>query len=1427
MIEPFLKSYDFQISYGPADDRLNGFYIPALSRSVRYDRSAGFFSSTALAVAAAGVAHLLKNDGMMRLLVGAELDANDVAAVQQGHDLAQILKDKLLPLLDNPEEMARRRLEVLAWMVAEGRLEIRVVLPCANGKPLRASECRDYYHPKEGIFTDGRGDRIAFSGSVNESAQGWAKNYEQFAVYKSWDASAPYLAQVRHRFENLWMGQESDWIALPIPEAVRQKLIRFRPKQAPERDPMEESLADMPLETEGSALRERVLFQFLRDAPFLPNGASLGEATAPVVLWPHQQITARELIQKFPRRFLLCSEVGLGKTMEAGMALRQLHLSERVKRCLILSPRSVARQWQEELYEKMGLNVPLYDGKAFTDYLRLPLPVGGGNPWAAHPVLIASSQLAKRRDRQEELLSAPPWDLVILDEAHHARRKDFLDDRRRPNRLLELLEGTGGKSGLAAKTRGLLMLTATPMQIHPLEVWDLLKSLGLGGRWEAAEDNFLKFFGELRKPVVDRIDWDFVMALFEDALATGTELDTLFARMAERELGVVEWEQIRNLATSTKKSVILKQLSPEAHRYLIRMVKMHTPLRKLMRRSTRRLLRTYRDKGILKDTVPVRHPEAIWIPLAEDERKLYERIEEYFSDFYQKYENERKGLGFVMTVYRRRLTSSFCAVQKSLERRLAFLKGEATPETLQGLTDEDREQEELELDYDEVGEVAAKLFAEEIAYVEDFLREIGRLAGDSKWERLDGEIREILKSHDTLVIFTHYTDTLDDLREKLRQVYGSQVVCYSGRGGEVWNGWKWEARSKEEIKNAFREAKDVKILLCTDAASEGLNLQTCGVLINYDMPWNPMRAEQRIGRIDRIGGHPDVYIRNYFYEDTVEARVYQALSRRIDWFEWIVGELQPILGGVERTIREIALTRKIDRKTRMEEAIRQLEAEYERQKVAGIRLDDYLISEAPERIEEGSPVTLADLERILTQEESLKSCWENHPEIDGAWLLHWNDAQIPVTFERTLFDRYPETLRFLTYGEHLLGELLNQLPVPVRSEEADLPLIRLVIDEALEHLVAWYTFDGNDVRQILTLDELEAILDRPRPKGGPSRDYENEAREQFESLVHERAKLAEGTTRLSENAARLALDERGRRLLAEAALCAIARSQQAPLFDPADAAAGFDEETLQRLKTKGYPFAPLFRLIDTAGLKPDITDPFWSKIHGKSDREIRAAMEAIRREIKALVNVLSVKKEDPRLEIPKLSASVQRYYPIPPAAKPRLVLVSSPPAAERFVRYLPVYTLKAAAGRFGAAQDVEEEGWLACDGRKLKKSQFVAQIVGRSMEPLIPDGSYAIFDTEVHGSRDGIVVLVQHHKIADPETGGSYTVKRYRSMKRPEGVDSWRHEEIRLESVNPDYDPIVLRDIEEAAFQVIGRFIGTVGPSQEQSQDMSTQESSG
>ena len=1208
-----LRDCSFQISYGPGDDRLQKFYIPALQASVRYDRMTGFFTSSGLAVAAAGVAHLIANGGQMRLLAGAQLSPDDIEAIRAGHDLREVIATSLNRALPDPEALADRlmrdRLAALAWMVATGVLEIRVVLPKGpDGFPLPASESREYFHPKVGVFTDARGNQVAFSGSINESETAWQHNYEQFFVFRAWtEEGRLYVAEAVGRFERLWAQREPDWLALPIPEAARKNLLRYTPPTAPSHDPLErtpERLRDHVSQfvLAGARRQEQILCQFLRDAPHLVGASELGAATCALEPWPHQQIVARRLAAHYPRRYLLADEVGLGKTIEAGLILRQLWLNGVVRRAIILAPKSVLSQWQEELYEKFALNVPIYDGTVFRDLEKEGIVPATPNPWDSVGLVLASSQLVKRRDRQQALLEARPWDLVIVDEAHHARRRDFLDlDTYRPNRLLELL------NGLQRRARGLILMTATPMQVHPIEVWDLLNLLGLSGEWGADGRQFIAFYKELRQPL-DQANWPFVFRLFRSELAMrGGKVDPHLEAAALQELGPVDWQRVRALIDNRRPERALQRLRPQARSVALGMVKHHTPLRRLVFRNTRPLLREYARQGLLQDNVPLRDPRLVWIPMRDEERVLYDRIEEYISHFYRKYEGERKGLGFVMTVYRRRLTSSFYAIQRSLERRQAFLRGQAGL----GLDEDDLEQEALSLDVDEweLGERA--LFREEIDYLQDFIRELGTLQGqDSKVEQLLQDLHEGFCQRDTVIVFTQYTDTMDFLREQLRQSYGTQVACYSGRGGERWDGVMWVPVSKEEIKNAFRKGKEVKILLCTDAASEGLNLQTCGVLINYDMPWNPMRVEQRIGRVDRIGQRYDeVWIRNYFYEDTVEARVYRALSNRIDWFQEVVGPLQPILAGVSRVIQMLAMAPQAERQQALQEELAHLQADMESAR-AGLNLDEWTRqAKGEEAVPLKTPLTLPELAQVLTSVPTLKRHFRPHETIANAFWLQHDGREVAVTFEPKRFDEHPNTLQLLTFGNPLLEALLIQVPEAAAGKVG--PLLRASVETPLPR-VAYYVLDGDKrPRRLDRLAEVRAALkathaDVEWPQAAiaaAQEDLKSAVEAEWEAIANARSRL--------EEAQHSAQEARAARLLLKAALVELALGQQPGLFDQEVYPATFDKAAVVGLRRHRYPWAPLLKIARAHIQPPRPTDPFFVQIQNKTAVQLKRHFETL------------------------------------------------------------------------------------------------------------------------------------------------------------------------------------------------------------------------
>ncbi len=1175
----------------------------------------------------------------------------------------------------------------------------------------------------------------------------------------------------------------------------------------------------------GMPVDERLIFRFLREAPRLPGARDFGVASSAVEPWPHQLRVVREVVERYPQSFLFCDEVGLGKTIEAALALRQLVISQRAQRALVLAPRGLLRQWQEELHEKAALPVPRYaDGRLLDVHGReLPMPASGV-PWEA-PLLLAGSQLARRRERRAELLAATPWDLILVDEAHHARRRGA---EGRPNRLLELLAGGAGEPGLRDRSRCLYLLTATPMQVHPLEVWDLLKLLGLGGRWGAREESFLEYFRQLRQPFEQR-DWDFLLEMQDDLTEAGdappSQLLDPARPAAQRRAGL--------LALSGPRRA---ELDAELRR--------RTPLATFARRNTRRALRAYRERGLIQDTVPERRPENVWIELRPAESALYHRIEEYLSEVYQRCEAERRGLGFLMTVYRRRLTSSFAAMRKSLERRLARLRDGAA----QGDLFEDLELDEPEGDIgvpaaatSEVAPPAAvpghlfrepRTAADEAVYLEGFVRDLAALGRDSKLERLRADLGKLLAERSTALVFTQYTDTLDALRDALRQDWGARVACTSGRGGETWDGERWAPCGKEELKAAFGGGEQIRVLLCTEAASEGLNLQTCGVLINYDMPWNPMRVEQRIGRIDRIGQtHDEVWVRNYFYRDTVEAQIYRRLSDRISWFEQVVGELQPILHRVGETIETVAMLPAARRERRLEEAVAELRRQVEVRDAGAVGLETALCTVDSEaaRPPQPPPVELEQLEHVLVGSEALGDRFEPDGEIAGAYHLCFGGGEHRVTFQPRVFDRHPYSVQLLTWGQPLLAQLLAGADEPPAVDQpAGIGLYRTRHPAPVSLFVRP---SEAGVEEISTLEQLR------RGSAGAWRPAEEgEASAMFS---RQRWRVLRGMTRVEgerRRAERRAIERGARRVLARSALVELARARRPGLFEQ-PLPYGFGAQAVRALAARGEPFDALLAIAGQEVPAARRQDPFFTDVENRSDAELdrhRAALTGEGERLVERLRALGEAEDTARLAArpPSESGILERLWLAPEPTR------DAPDAAESlrlldaaevrpFVDAVPLYdSLEVPASRFGDEHTIDElpqadelrnpgdYRWVALAGRaRPAPGLFVARVTGESMNRRVPDGAFCLFRLAPRGTRDGKVVLAQHRDIADPELGGRLTLKVYSSEKQHAGDGSWSHHRVvlRPSSTDPRFAPIVLEDLEEGELAIIAELVEVLG----------------
>ena len=218
-----------------SDDILHQFYIPVLSRAKKYNRLAGFFSSSALAVAARGISAFIKNGGHMRLIVGARLQKPDIEAIREGkEDPQEVISQMMLQdLKDIEDAVIRDHVRALAWLVAKGNLDVKVAIVIDNfGQPIDYDTAmrKAIFHQKVGIFEDEDGNFISFSGSVNESATAWEDNIEEFKVFRSWVEGEPeHLASDNKKFEKYWYGQTNRLRIYDVPTAVREKLLELAP----------------------------------------------------------------------------------------------------------------------------------------------------------------------------------------------------------------------------------------------------------------------------------------------------------------------------------------------------------------------------------------------------------------------------------------------------------------------------------------------------------------------------------------------------------------------------------------------------------------------------------------------------------------------------------------------------------------------------------------------------------------------------------------------------------------------------------------------------------------------------------------------------------------------------------------------------------------------------------------------------------------------------------------------------------------------------------------------------------------------------------------------------------------------------------------------------------------------------------------------
>ena len=961
-----LKDIEWGYTYTTDDGSLaERFYIPALRESVEYSRGTGYFTATSLVHNIRGIEGLIQNNGKMRLLVGCTLDEKEVEAVRLGMNLRTQVEQNLIKIPLQPSDLdTKNGLELLSWMIAKGHMEVRIAVMCNYiGEPVP----NHIYHKKMGFVRDKTGNKIAWAGSDNETPSGQSDNSEMLLVSTSW-REPERQRHIEDEFEKDWSGQKNRLIIMDVPEAVRQKLL----KHAPPNGRIPVRLAKRYIEPES-------IWSFIHNSHKLENGSMVGLATAPVIPWPHQVQVFRRIYSGGPARLLISDEVGLGKTIQAGLFLRQMWL-EGMRKILVLAPAALIHQWQRELREKLNLDWPIYDGKSLVWQKTRVEDRKKPYSWLCGPVIV-SSQLARMDGRMRDITSTK-WDVVVLDEAHYARQTEPNNPKKHtPNKMLKLMRN------LQNQTKHLLLMTATPMQLHPVELYDLLCLLGVPKKWTWI--NFEKFYNIMTRDL-NAADIQFATGMFAASEDMYGEID--ISRLAVPKL------QSRN-AINTLRGDDHIRLHTEDYIIMKKALLLCSPVTRLVSRNTRKHLRKYMRDNNLDWRLGTRNVDDRFVSMSSREHEIYDEVREFILKIYKSYQKSNRGaIGFVLTIYLKRLTSSFASLRATLENHLLQLEG--TPHKL--YADE----------YD--GDIDSETISK---YQDKGIRQLGRgkvcklldmvqsLPTDTKLAELTDIIMSLQRDgYQQLMLFTQYTDTMDFLRDHLKKDW--KVMCYSGRHGEKPGpGDTWESVSRDAAKSAFLD-KSINVLICTDAAAEGLNFQFCGAMINYDMPWNPMRVEQRIGRIDRIGQmHKTIRIVNMYYDGTIEARIYQSLRGRINMFQDVVGTLQPIL-DLKRVVEDAD-----DEHNTAESNI-------------GPDLDVMLAAETTQYEPPVSPVTMDDIDRVANLIPS---------EFAGKWQYHiiaTTGKKVRITTDRDTFERHTGSMEFWSPGSPSFPEPSSSPVIP-------------------------------------------------------------------------------------------------------------------------------------------------------------------------------------------------------------------------------------------------------------------------------------------------------------------------------------------------------------------------------------------------------------
>lgn len=833
--------------------------LPYLRRAERYYRIAGYFTSSLFEIAGEELSRIPD----VRIVCNGDISAEDLAVSKQSRGAKRNRESALLGRLES-------RVELDSLFNRDRYARLQEFLNVHPGAIRVAPDERcGFLHGKAGLIelTDGR--ELAFIGSMNETRAGWTQHYEILWT----DESQAGVEWVKEEFFYLWNG------AVVLPDVILTELHRRTLRVEIEIDAVEDTeelppaaLVETPMYREGLSLSSW-------------QRAFVGEALKHLC-WFHSV------------RLLLADEVGLGKTLSLATAALALTLSadrdrsdrSRVRPVAIFAPKALTEQWQTELVDKLGIPTARWSPyhKAWLDPDARVVSPKGASQIRRCPfrIGIISTGVIIQPTNERASLEEMAFDVLVLDESHKARKQRSPGKEDRPNELLRFMLSA------AKRSRHVLLGTATPMQTQVDDLWDQLQILSQGvpflfghelSLWQYPDtalplingenrckdpEEAWKFLSSPLPPYDSSTENDFRRVLYQIRTEFRLPADTFTTHTKLTDFPPELREEFEDLIRSEKNGTTFFQRHNPAVRHVV--------LRK------RNVLE---EQGLLDRVGVFLHPDPARLKDSTQYHYLFENKALFTTDTFQSayeatgefgraYGKRVGGAGFMTNMLRQRLCSSIQAGANTARKLLHGLSLE------EEIVETDRE---LSFDSEDIKPEA--LDDPERKALMDFLAAIEAMQEEDPKSRAVRHylVTEEWASKYGCIVFSQYYDTTYWIARQVAELFPDQPVgVYAGAGRSMLlRGAEAVGIERESIK-AMVERRELRLVVATDAACEGLNLQKLGSLINVDLPWNPVRLEQRIGRIKRFGQvRSDVDMLNLVYQGTVDETIYNRLSERM------------------------------------------------------------------------------------------------------------------------------------------------------------------------------------------------------------------------------------------------------------------------------------------------------------------------------------------------------------------------------------------------------------------------------------------------------------------------------------------------------------------------------------------------------------------